>query len=53
MANINGVPYSVSYTDTMQQALSPMVGGPVLEQQHTHHDLSAQMGLNPEDEIHG
>lgn len=54
MTNVHGVPYSVSYTDTMQQPLSPMVGGPMLDQQHTHHeDMTAHMGLNADDGIHG
>ena len=47
-------PYSVSYTETMQQPLSPMVIGPnSLEQQqkdHTH--MASHLNMHAESAVH-
>ena len=48
------VPYSVSYTETMQQPLSPMVVGPNMDQQQKDHNQMAQhLNLHGENVVHG
>ena len=47
-------PYSVSYTETMQQPLSPMVVGPSMDQQQKDHNQMAQhLNLHGEGAVHG
>ena len=48
------VPYSVSYTETMQQPLSPMVVGPNLDQQQKdHNQMAHHLNLHGENVVHG
>ena len=47
-------PYSVSYTETMQQPLSPMVVGPGLEQQQIdHNQMASHLNLHADSVVHG
>lgn len=48
------VPYSVSYTETMQQPLSPMVVGPSMDQQQKdHNQMAHHLNLHGENIVHG
>jgi len=47
-------PYSVSYTETMQQPLSPMVVGPDMQQQNKeHHQMASHLNLHGDNGVHG
>ena len=47
-------PYSVSYTETMQQPLSPMVVGPDMQQQHKdHNQMASHLNLHGENIVNG
>lgn len=48
-------PYSVSYTETMQQPLSPMVVGPDMQQQQhkEHHQMASHLNLHGESIVNG
>lgn len=48
------VPYSVSYTETMQQPLSPMVVGPSMDQhQKEQNQMAHHLNLHGENIVHG
>lgn len=48
------VPYSVSYTETMQQPLSPMVVGPSMDQHHKDsNQMAHHLNLHGENIVHG
>lgn len=47
-------PYSVSYTETMQQPLSPMTVGPDMEQQQKEHNqMASHLNLHGDNVVQG
>ena len=47
-------PYSVSYTETMQQPLSPLVVEPGMEQQNKEqNEMASHLNLHGENVVHG